>query len=412
MLRCFRITVGIALIIIQTTCNAQNATWAERMVSSFMNTYPDSIVVKKYTTHGPSEERIDKIPDSPASWNYELGVVLKGIEQLWRQTDDKKYFTYLKNNIDHFVQDDGTIRTYDLLDYNIDDIATGRIVLTLYEQTGELKYKKAAEQLREQLTWQPRTKEGGFWHKHRYPYQMWLDGLYMAGPFYAEYSAVFNHPADFDDVINQFTWMEQHARDNKSGLLYHGWDESKQQRWAHPQNGTSPEFWSRAMGWYAMALVDVLDYLPKDHRRRDEVISILGRLAAALKKYQDKDSGAWYQVTEKGSVSGNYLEASGSCMFVYALAKGVRMGYIDKSFFAIAKKGFDGIIKNFIETDKSGYVHLLKSCSGAGLGGNPYRDGSFEYYIKEPIRTDDLKAIGPFILASIELESKSKSNSK
>lgn len=401
--------VVMILVIMQTSCAAQSLTWAERMASSVMYTYPDSIVVKKYTTHGPSEEKLDKKSERPASWNYELGVVLKGFEKLWQQSGDKKYFTYLKKNIDHFVQDDGTIRTYNLLDYNIDDIASGRIVLTLYEETGEVKYKKAAEQLREQLTWQPRTKQGGFWHKHRYPYQMWLDGLYMAGPFYAQYSAVFNHPADFNDITNQFTWMEQHARDHKSGLLYHGWDESKQQRWAHPQKGTSPEFWSRAMGWYAMALVDVLDYLPKDHGRRGEIVSIFQRLAAALKNYQDNTSGLWYQVTDKGSVPGNYVEASGSCMFVYALAKGARMGYIEKSYSDVARKGFDGIIKNFIETDDAGYVHLLKSCSGAGLGGDPYRDGSFAYYIKEPIRTDDMKAIGPFILASIEIESKSNS---
>src|SRR5690606_21402096 len=275
----------------------------------------------------------------------------------------------------------------------------------------EEKYKKAAQRLREQITWQPRTKEGGFWHKHRYPYQMWLDGLYMAAPFYAQFSKTFNQPSYFDDVINQFVWMEQHARDNKTGLLYHGWDESKQQRWAHPQTGTSSEFWSRAMGWYAMGLVDVLDYIPKDHHRRKELINILQRLSTALKKYQDV-SGVWYQITDKGTVQGNYLESSGSCMFVYAVAKGARMGYIDKDYLMVAKNGFDGIIKNFIETDKPGYVHLLKSCSGAGLGGTPYRDGSFEYYINEPLRTDDLKAIGPFIQASIEIELLNSTNKK
>jgi unsaturated rhamnogalacturonyl hydrolase len=226
----------------------------------------------------------------------------------------------------------------------------------------------------------------------------------MGSLFYAEYAQVFNIPKDFDDVVNQFIWMENHSRDSKTGLLYHAWDESKKQPWANPVTGQSPEFWSRSMGWYAMALVDVLDYLPKNHPKRNEIINIFKRLSTALKNYQDPATGVWFQVTNKGQVPGNFIESSGSCMFVYAMAKGVRLGYLDKQFMDAAKKGFEGILKNFIVKDSQGMIHLTKSCSGAGLGGKPYRDGSFEYYIKEPLRTDDLKAMGPFMQASVELE--------
>lgn len=372
------------------------------MAVTIMTTYPDSLVVKKYITHGDTRVE-EKKPSRPAVWDYEQGVVLKGIESLGVHTKDPAYFNYMHKIMDHFVMSDGTIRTYDLLDYNIDDITPGRILLTLYRSAHEEKYRKAATLLREQLDWQPRTKEGGFWHKHRYPYQMWLDGLYMGEPFYAEYASLFSRTADFDDIANQFVWTEQHLRDAKTGLLYHGWDESKQQRWADPVTGRSPEFWARAMGWYAMALVDVLDYFPKDHPRQKEIIAIFQRLASAVKAYQHP-SGVWYQVMDKADVKGNYAEASASCMFVYAIAKGVRLGYLEKSFDAVSVKGFEGILKNFIETDDQGLVHLTKTCSGAGLGGNPYRDGSFEYYIKEPLRVDDLKGMGPFIQASVEIE--------
>lgn len=258
--------------------------------------------------------------------------------------------------------------------------------------------------LRKQLAWQPRTKADGFWHKLIYPTQMWLDGLYMGEPFYAEYALMEGRTEDFDDIARQFMLMEKVARDEKTGLLYHGWDESRLQKWANPKTGTSPEFWSRAMGWYIMGLVDVLDYFPKDHPQRKELIGILNRLSTALVKYQDPATGVWWQVTDKGGQPGNYIESSASSMFIYGLAKALRMGYIDESFLPAIKKGFDGITKNFVETDADGLIHLTKGVGGAGLGGKPYRDGSYEYYIKEPTRTDDLKAIGPFMEACIEMD--------
>jgi unsaturated rhamnogalacturonyl hydrolase len=327
-----------------------------------------------------------------------------GLEGVWERTADGHYFKFIQQAVDHFVNDDGTIRTYKLEDYNLDNILNGRILLLLYKVTEKEKYKKAADTLREQLKTHPRTSEGGFWHKKIYPSQMWLDGLYMGEPFYAEYAATFHEDADFDDIARQFVLIEQHARVPKTGLLYHGWDESRQQRWADPQTGRSPNFWGRAMGWYAMALVDVLDYFPREHPRRAELLAILQRLAAAVERYQEPKSGLWYQVLDRGGAPGNYLEASASCMFVYALAKGVRQGYLPDSYRKVAQKGYQGIINRFVETDAGGQVNLKGTVSVAGLGGNPYRDGSYEYYLSEKVVADDPKGVGAFLMASSEME--------
>ncbi len=394
----------ILIISCYSTIYGQNKTYSAAIAETIMQQYPDSIVIKKMVVHMLQDNQGTDPDKRPASWEYDQAVVLKGIEQLWRQTGDKRYFDYIKKMIDLFVQEDGSIRTYDLNQFSTDFITPGRLVLTLFQEKKQEKYKKAADLLRLQITWQPRTKEGGFWHKHKYPYQMWLDGIYMLDLFYAEYCQIFQTPQYLDDVANQFIWVEQHARDGGTGLLYHGWDESKLQKWANPKTGQSPEIWSRAMGWYAVALVDVLDYFPKNHPKRFEIVAILQHLAVAIAKYQDPKTGTWYQITDKATTNGNYLEASGTCMFTYALAKGVRMGYLDKKYQATAEKAYAGIIKNFIETDAKGTIHLTKTCSGAGLGGVPYRDGSFKYYVNEPLRTDDLKAIGPFIQAGIELK--------
>ncbi len=340
----------------------------------------------------------------PAKWTYDHGVVLKGIEGIWRSTGDGKYFRYIQQSMDQFVNSDGTIRTYTLDDYNLDNILPGRNLLLLYKVTGQEKYRKAAALLREQLKTHPRTSEGGFWHKKIYPSQMWLDGLYMAEPFYAEYAATFHEDADFDDIARQFVLMERHARDARTGLLYHGWDESRKQRWANPTTGRSPNFWGRAMGWYGMALADTLDYFPQGHPQRDELIAILIRFGAAIEKYQDKKTGLWYQVLDKGSGKGNYLEASASCMFVYALAKGVRSGYLPATYLQVAQKGYKGIVDHFIKTDARGQVNLDGTVSVAGLGGNPYRDGSYQYYLSERVVTNDPKGVGAFLLASNQME--------
>jgi unsaturated rhamnogalacturonyl hydrolase len=340
----------------------------------------------------------------PSKWSYEQGVVLKGIEGLWLSTGDGRYFSFIQKGMDNFVNADGTIRTYKAEDYNLDNINSGKILLLLYKVTGQDKYRKAAVLLREQLKNHPRTSDGGFWHKKIYPNQMWLDGLYMAEPFYAEYAATFHEQSAFDDIAKQFILMESHARDPKTGLLYHGWDESKQQRWADPATGHSPNFWDRAMGWYAMALVDTLDYFPRTHPQRAELIAILNRLAKAVAKYQDSKTGLWYQVVDKGSEKGNYLEASGSSMFVYALAKGVRDGYLPVSYLSVAKRGYNGLTSEFVKTDANGQTNLDGTVSVAGLGGNPYRDGSYQYYISEKVVRNDPKGMGAFLMASNEMD--------
>ncbi len=340
----------------------------------------------------------------PPKWVYDFGTELEGMKNLWFATGDKKYFDFIKKGVDTFVQSDGSIKTYKVEDYNIDQVKTGDAVLLVYRVTGDLKYKKAADLIRSQLKDHPRTNEGGFWHKKIYPYQMWLDGLYMGEPFYAEYAATFNEQQDFDDIAKQFIWMEKNVRDAKTGLLYHAWDESKKMAWADKTTGRASQFWGRAMGWYAMALVDVLDYFPKDHPKRAELVNILNREMTALEKVQDKKSGTWWLILDKPNEKGNYLEASASAMFVYALAKGVRMGYLPEKFRKTADKGWAGIQKEFISTANGGKITLEKTIGGAGLGGNPYRAADYNYYVNEKVVQNDPKGIGAYILAATEIE--------
>jgi unsaturated rhamnogalacturonyl hydrolase len=226
----------------------------------------------------------------------------------------------------------------------------------------------------------------------------------MAEPFYAEYASTFNHPEAFKDITHQFTLIDEHLRDSKTGLLYHGWDESKQERWADKQTGQSSQFWARAMGWYMMALVDTLPFYPAEDPGRKELLAQLGRDVAAVVKYQDPSSGLWYQVLDKPDAKGNYFESSASCMFVYALAKGVRRGYLPPSYLASAERGYQGILSHFIQTGADNDVSLTGTVKGAGLGGDPYRDGSYAYYIGEKVGTNDPKGVGAFLLASTEME--------
>ena len=366
---------------------AQTAPLAERMADTAMN---------RVWTDSPNGKGI------PPRWNYDQGVVLSGMKTLWYASADKQYFDFIKKGVDAFLKPDGTIKTYAMDQYSLDLVRMGTAVLTMYRATGDVKYKKAADLIRSQLKDQPRTTEGGFWHKKIYPNQMWLDGLYMAEPFYAEYSQTFGEN-NWDDIANQFIWMEKHTRDDKTGLLYHAWDESKKMPWADKATGRAPMFWGRAMGWYAMALVDVLDYFPKDHPKRGELISILNREMTAVEKVQDKKTGLWWLIVDEPRKDKNYFEASASCMFAYALAKGIRLGYLPPSFTRSANAAWAGIQKEFIE-NKDGGINLLKTIGSAGLGGNPYRDGSFNYYVEEKTVTNDPKGVGAYLLAAVEME--------
>jgi len=367
--------------------------WSVRMADAEMTRAPDPLLLD--------------VVDKP-KWEYTQGLVLKSIQEVWRRMGDDRYWEYARAYYDGMVNADGSIKTYVLQEYNIDRINPGKALFALYERTKEEKYRKAIELLRRQMREHPRTSEGGFWHKKRYPYQMWLDGLYMGAPFLAQYAATFGEPALFDDVITQYVLMEKHARDPKTGLLYHGWDESRQQKWADPETGRSPAFWGRAMGWYAMGLVDTLDFVPAEHPRRGELVAILRRLAEAVTRVQDPKSGVWYQVMDQGAREGNYLEASVSTMLSYSLLKGARQGHLDAKYRDVGRRAYDGILKEFIRIDDKGLVNLDRVCQVAGLGGDPekerYRSGTFEYYIGERIRSNDPKGVGPFILASLEME--------
>ncbi|MDB5252900.1 MAG: glucuronyl hydrolase [Flaviaesturariibacter sp.] len=341
--------------------------------------------------------------DKTAKWRYDQGVVLKGIEGLWKATGDARYFQYIQKSMDFYVGEDGSIRGYRPDEYNIDHVNNGRMLLLLYNVTGKEKYRKAAQLLRKQLETHPRTTEGSFWHKKIYTSQVWLDGLYMGQPFYAEYAFLFHEDTVFADIARQFSAVERHTRDPKTGLLYHGWDESREQAWADKQTGRSANAWGRAMGWYGMALVDVLDHFPANHPGRDSIVRILNRFAFAVSAAQDKKSGLWFDVMNVPAAPKNYLEASASSMFVYALAKGVRKGYLPAAFFAVAKKGYDGILAMFVKTE-GGQANLHGTVSVSGLGGKPYRDGSVAYYLGEPVIVNDPKGMGAFIQAANEME--------
>lgn len=378
-----------------------------RIIQFFLLTIPvflhsQSLVEQPWSVR-MAESIMARRPGSYGSWDYVTGTVLRGFEELWRKTGDERYYQYIKYTVDGVVNENGTINGYRVSDYNIDEINEGRMVLLLYKETGLEKYKKAAELLRSQLRDHPRTSEGGFWHKERYPWQMWLDGLYMGNPFYAEYGLLFDEPEDFDDVVLQLTLMEKHARDPNTGLLYHGWDESREQDWADPLTGCSPSFWGRAIGWYAMALVDVLDYLPLDHTGRDSVIAIISRLAEAMTAFQDENSGVWWQVVDQGGREGNYLESSVSCMMVYALGKAIRKGYINETYQPAVIKAYQGILNEFITENTDTSINLIQTCTTAGLGYG--RDGSYDYYVYgTTISVNDGKGVGPFTTASLEIE--------
>ena len=339
-------------------------------------------------------------------WNYTQGLVAQAMIQVWKAGNNKAYYNYAKAYADKFIDSKGNISGYKIEEYNIDCVNSGKFLFDLFEKTKDERYRKAIILLRNQLKTQPRTSEGGFLHKQRYPNQMWLDGLYMGAPFYAQYAVAFNEPAIFDDVVNQFVIIHKHTFNPEIGLNYHGWDESKTQKWANPETGCSPNFWGRAMGWYVVALVDVLDFIPQEHAGRAKILEILKQVVVGVKKYQDPKTGLWYQVLDQGQREGNYLEATASSMFTYALLKASRKGYISTDYKAVAIKAYNGILKNLIQNNGDGTISLTKCCSVAGLGGNPYRDGSYEYYVHEPVRANDAKGVGPFIMASLEYDKK------
>lgn len=335
-------------------------------------------------------------------FGYAQGVGCCAMLDMWKATGDKRYFDYVEEWGDTIINDKGEIYKYDMATYNLDFINPGKVLFELYRETHDVKYKKAMDVLVKQLEHHPRTLKGGFWHKLVYQHQMWLDGLYMASPFLAQYGAEFNRPDLIDEAVKQFKLCHEYTYDARTGLYYHAWDESKSQRWANPETGHSPNFWGRSIGWWFMALVDALDYIPENHPGRTDMIGWIQGLAETLPKYQDKN-GLWYQVIDQPKREGNFPEASVTSQCMYAYAKAVNKGYIDKKYRAVAEKAFKGLNDKLMRENVDGTLTLTRCCQVGGLGGNPYRDGSFEYYIGEKMRDNDAKATGPYIMGCLQL---------
>lgn len=367
--------------------------WSVRMAESEM-------------TRNPQMWMVDFVKEK--KWNYTQGLMGLAFLRLSDSTGNERYFNYVKEYADSMIDAHGSIWNYKMENYNIDQVNPGKMLFLLYDRTKDPRYNIAIEELKAQIDSQPRTPEGGFWHKKIYPYQMWLDGLYMGAPFYAEYASRHNQPEDFEDVINQFRLVAKHTYDPLTGLYRHAWDASGKMLWADTLTGQAPHAWGRAMGWFSMAIVDVLDFIPENEPGRDELITILQNMFETVAKIQDPQTGGWHQVLDRSGDPGNYIETSCTAMFTYAMFKGVRMGYLDEKYLINATKAYEGLINNFIVTDSDGLVSLTRICGVAGLGGDPYRDGSYEYYINEVIRDNDPKGVAPFIMACLEYESLTK----
>jgi unsaturated rhamnogalacturonyl hydrolase len=335
-------------------------------------------------------------------WGYAQGVGCLAMLKVWKYTGDSKYYRYVYAWADTMVRSDGAILSYKISSYNIDYINAGKILFDVYDKAALPKYRMAMDTLLRQLDGHPQTSDSVFWHKKIYPHQIWLDGIYMAGPYLAQYGQRYNRPDLVDKALHEVLVTYKRTLDPKTGLLYHAYDESREQRWANKQTGQSPNFWGRAIGWYLMAAVDILDFVPEQHPMRKEAVGIINKVVGAMAKYQDA-SGLWYQVIDQGEREGNYLEASVSSMLMYSCAKAVNKGYLPKKYRQVAEKAFDGITAKLIRKSEDGTLSLTQCCSVGGLGGNPYRDGSFEYYISEKIRDNDSKATAPFIMGCIEL---------
>ena len=400
-----RAAAGVALIVLSALvgCTAADKA-APRTQSQFDGATPLRWSIRMADSE--TMRRGDNLawrPGRKNKWDYTAGLFALSLLKLNEKVPTPGYVEFSKDAIGSFIGPDGSLQGYKLEEYNIDNIAPGRTVLALYQLTGEERYRKCADMLRRQLQSHPRTSDGGFWHKQRYPWQMWLDGLFMGAPFYAEYTKLFQGPpGDFDDVVRQFELIDKHLYDAKSGLFFHGWDEKREQDWADKRSGTSSNFWGRGLGWYAMAQVDVLDYLPEKHPGRREIIKLIQKTASGIRKHQDPESGLWWQVLDQGGRKGNYLEATASAMFVYSLAKAVNNGYLSRDYVPAIVSGYSGMVGRLIRKEGSGSITLTHCCSVAGLGYG--RDGSYEYYLREPIVDNDLKGVGPFILAGIEVQ--------
>jgi unsaturated rhamnogalacturonyl hydrolase len=371
----------------QTAVLADNLKWSERTALTILNKYP-----KASTIDGTEKPK----------WDYKMGLVLSAFEKLNQKSSDKKYFNYIKEYADELIDSEGNIVKYEEKEYNIDCANPAKLLFSLYDQTKDNRYLKVLKQIRTQLENQPRTASGGFWHKEIYPNQMWIDGLYMAEPFYTQYTVTYERGKALEDIAKQFELVQNHLVDKKTGLVYQAWDESKEIAWSNKETGTSPTIWGRGIGWYMMALVETLEYYPKAHPKYKTLVGYLNQISKSVIAYKSTSS-LWYQVVDKPEMTGNYVESSASAMIIYALAKGADKGYLSSSYKRIAQKAFDAYIKEFVKKDDKGQVIIRNVSSNVGLGGKPFRDGTNQYYIKSKTKDNSSPALAAFLLSAIEL---------
>ena len=371
-----------------------------------MNDYPeiDAYISRLVAESTPecTAWNLEKIREGKkTTWNYIDGCMMTALLEMARITGNQSYFDFVEGFIDAFVEEDGTIRTFEPDKWNLDDINEGRVLFELWERTGKEKYILAADRLQNQLEQHPRTAEGSFWHKAIYPNQVWLDGIYMAQPFRALY-AVKRGNGDCGDVVHQIETVWERMRSPQTGLYFHGYDASRSVFWADPDTGCSKNYWLRSLGWFAVALADLQEILPPEQRQA--LYRIFRELIEALDRYADPETGMYWQVPDQGGRAGNYLETSGSAMVAYAMLKGARLGVLKEEYAAKGKKTFDGIAKQYLTITDSG-LNLGGICLVAGLGpeNNRRRDGSYEYYISEPVVENDAKGVAPFVLAYTEV---------
>ena len=363
-------------------------------------------VVESEMARNPQASYIDG-QEGKLKWNYTTGLELKAFLDASQR---EKILSYVDAWYDAIISEDGSIYKYKQGNYSLDHICPGRTLFQLYDLTGKEKYRKAMDVLYAQLQSQPRTNEGGFWHKQIYPDQMWLDGLYMAEPFYAEYTRRYvtdpdKRAANFADIAQQFIIVAEHTYDSETQLYRHAWDSSHKMFWGSPYSGKSAHAWGRALGWYMMALADVLPLLPENTPGRDRMLEIFRDLCETLPRYADPKTGMWYQVMDCPGAEGNYTEATASAMFIYAMAKGSRLCYVN--CLPYARDAYRKLQKTFVTREK-GLVNLNRCCEVAGLGGKDNRSGEYDYYINEKVRSNDPKGIGPLIWAALELEQPDK----
>lgn len=356
----------------------------------------------------PSASMLD-FQEGELKWNYTTGLELLSFLDCAERYGLDAPAEYARAWADSISDLDGNVSTYRREKYNLDHICPARIFFRLYDRTGEQRYRNVLDSIRIQIDGQPRTEAGPFWHKQVYPFQVWLDGLYMSMPFYAEYTARFTaeegRGAIYDDIAREFRVASQRTLDPSTGLFRHAWDESRSMFWADPETGLSAHAWGRANGWYAVALVETLQWLPEGCGAYDELVAELQYLVKAIQPYADPVTGMWYQVLDCPGREGNYLESSCSAMFLFACLKGVRMGWLDKDEWGdYSRELYLKFVDRFIREEADGTISVTDCCAVAGLGGKQMRRGDYDYYLSEPVRDNDSKSVGPFIWASLEYE--------